>query len=189
MTIPRTIIISFCTVAAACGDASALVTSDDTTDTQGSPLARGTCDSTPGGQSVSTSNGPLTFTLTTFPDKDRGLSVTYRERIDSSFLLCHRFPNQPAVTLVFVVGPEHARQAVQLPMEVSCPRSYGDNGSAVNSASLSLREADDPALWNTLFPLLPDGTRWFAVQLALVNAAGAWDSRYGGNYALVLDRQ
>ena len=189
MTISRTMITTFCTLAAACGDSSGLVTNDDTTDTQQSPLVRGACDFNSTCQYVSTRNGPLTFTVTTFPDKARALRVTYEERLDSSFLLCSRFPNQPAVTLVFVVGPEHARQTVQLPMKVSCPRSYGDNGGVLNSALLTLRESDDPALWNTLFPRLSDGTRWFAVQLALLNDAGAWDSRYGANYPLVLDRQ
>lgn len=188
MTIPRTF-IAFCTLAAACGDSSALLTGDDTTDTQGLQLVRGTCDSNPGCQHVSTRNGPLAFTVTTFPDRARALRVTYEERLDSSFLLCSRFPEQPAVTLVFVVGPEHARQIVELPMKVSCPRSYGDNLSAVNSALFTLRESDDPALWNTLFPRLADGTRWFALQLALRNADGAWDSRYGANYSLVLDRR
>ena len=74
-------------------------------------------------------------------------------------------------------------------MKVSCPSSYGDNGGVVNWALLTLRESDDPALWNTLFPRHADGTRWFAVQLALLNADGKWDSRYGANYSLVLDRQ
>ena len=192
MTTLRPIIITLCTVAAACGEPSNFATIDDSdpgADAQESALVTSSCPFGPGCQTTSTRNGPLTFSVSTSADKARLISVMYREDINARFLLCERFPSQPAITLVFIVGPHHARQVVQLPMNVSCPRSYGDNGSAVNWASMTLRETDNPGLWNTLFPLLPDGSRWFAVQVALVNAAGAWDSRYGANYSLVLDRR
>ena len=117
----------------------------------------------------------------------RSLAVTYREPVGSSFLLCSRFPNQPALTAVFVLGAGGARTSVARPMRVDCPTSWGDNGGQTNSATLSVDEQLDPALWDTLFPPAADGARWFALELAATNAAGAWDSRYGANYQLVLE--
>ena len=109
------------------------------------------------------------------------LTVTYREPLDSSFLLCRLFPAQPDVTLVFVVGD----RAVSRPMRVSCPRSWGDNGGSTNDAMFSVTEHEDPALWSTLFPPRADGSRWYALRVAATNAHGRWDSRYGNDYRLV----
>lgn len=71
-------------------------------------------------------------------------------------------------------------------MTVSCPTSYGDNGGLTNSASFSVAEDAEPELWDTLFPPQADGSRWYALRLAVANAHGAWDSRYGDDYRLVL---
>ena len=67
---------------------------------------------------------------------------------------------------------------------VLCPTSWNNPGLS-NSASLSIGD-DDPELWDTLFRPQPDGARWYALQVAAVNAHGAWDSRFGQNYRLVL---
>jgi hypothetical protein len=101
-------------------------------------------------------------------------------------LLCARFPNQPNLNLVFVLGEGDEARSLTRPMRVDCPKSFGDNVSQVNSASLTVVEDEDEALWNTLFPAAPDGSRWFALQVAVSNANGAWDSRHGQNYRLVL---
>lgn len=109
------------------------------------------------------------------------LTVTYREPLDSSFLLCRLFPSQPDVTIVFVVGD----RAVRRSMRVSCRRSWGDNGGSTNDATFSVTEQEDPALWSTLFPPRADGSRWYALRVAATNAHGQWDSRYGNDYRLV----
>jgi hypothetical protein len=136
-------------------------------------------------------DGPLHATLTTTVDANHDernrLSITYREPYGASFLLCHRFPNQPRLALVFVLGPEGAQTSVSRSMEVMCPTSYGDNVGQTNSASLTIAQDNDPAFWDTLFPPSADGSRWYALQLAANNAYGAWDSRYGHNYRLVLE--
>jgi hypothetical protein len=87
---------------------------------------------------------------------------------------------------VFVTGPERARVSVERPLGLSCPTAYGDNPGATNSAYFQISADEDPELWNTLFPAAADGSRWFAVQVALRNAFDQWDSRYGHNYRLVL---
>ena len=64
--------------------------------------------------------------------------------------------------------------------------SYGDNGGHANYASFNIIEDEEPELWNTLFPLQANGTRWYALQIAATNARGEWDSRDAANYRLVL---
>jgi hypothetical protein len=111
------------------------------------------------------------------------LTITYREPLSSSFLLCRLFPAQPDVTLLLVVGD----RSVSRSMRVSCPRSWGDNGGSTNDATFSITEQDDPALWNDLFPPHADGSRWYALRVAATNAHGQWDSRYGQDYRLVFN--
>jgi hypothetical protein len=71
-------------------------------------------------------------------------------------------------------------------MTVLCPTSYGDNGGHPNRAFFSVTDEEAPDLWDALFPLQQGGARWYALQVALNNAEGQWDSRYGQNYRLVL---
>lgn len=135
-------------------------------------------------------DGPLSASLMTYEDaagqQHRRLAIHYREPYGSSFLLCRLWPRQPPASLVFVFGPEEARTSLSRPMTVSCPTSYGDNGGLTNSASFSVAEDAEPELWDTLFPPQADGSRWYALRLAVANAHGAWDSRYGDDYRLVL---
>lgn len=151
----------------------------------------GNCSFIPGcKQLLDASDGPFSASLTVREraggGEQRDLSVTYRPPPESSFLdsECARFPGQPSVTLVFVVGPEGARTSVQRPMTVSCPRSYGDNLQHPNNARFSVN-SDDP-LWDVLFPPKADGSRWYAARVALVDTRGVWDSRFGDDYRLVL---
>jgi hypothetical protein len=135
------------------------------------------------------SDGPFAASVMTYThdgETRRRLAVTYHERAGSQFLLCSRFPNQPALTLVFVVGEGTAATSINQAMRVDCPSSWGDNVGQPNTASFSVVEDTQPALWDSVFPPALDGERWFALQLAATNAHGAWDSKYGTNYRLVL---
>ena len=151
----------------------------------------GNCSFIPGcKQLLEAGDGPFKASLITTAN-DAGeqrsrLSVTYTEPVGRSFLVCDRFPRQPALSLVFVTGPENARTPVTRSAPASCPTSYGDNGGASNSATFSLTEEEDPVAWEALFPRQPDGSRWYAMQVAASNARGEWDSQYGANYRLVL---
>jgi hypothetical protein len=142
-----------------------------------------------GCDSLVASDGPFVASIDTYKDAlgntHRRLSVGYSEPLNSSFLLCRLFPRQPKATLVFVVGPEGARISVSRPMTASCPSSYGDNGGHPNHAFFSVTDEEAPDLWDTLFPPQAGGARWYALQVALNNAEGQWDSRYGHNYRLV----
>jgi len=150
------------------------------------PLIRSNCSFIPGCVDLlEASDGPFHVSVTTYQTDagvERFLHVRYVEAPYGKFLMCHLFPGQPALSLVFVLGGA----AVTRPMRTDCPTSWGDNGGVSNSATLWLKESDDPGLWDTLFPRAADGSRWYAVQLAAANASGAWDSRYGRNYRLVL---
>jgi hypothetical protein len=151
----------------------------------------GNCSFIPGCKDLlEASDGAFSASVMTYDDalgkQRRRLAVSYREPIDSSFLLCRLFPSQPNASAVMVIGPEAARTSVNRPMSVSCPTSYGDNGGQSNSASFSIVEDEEPALWDMLFPPQADGARWYALQIAATNAHGQWDSRYGHNYRLVL---
>lgn len=119
---------------------------------------------------------------------ERTLYIRYEEGPHRGFLPCQLFPRQPPLNLVFVLGSPGAQTSVTEPMRVECPTSYGDNLGLSNTAWLSLKQSDDPALWDTLFPPRADGSRWYAVQLAASNVWGVWDSRYGRNYRLVFTR-
>ena len=151
----------------------------------------GNCSFIPGcKQLLEASDGPFKASLIT-TESDAGvqrhrLSVVYTEPVGRSFLVCDRFPQQPPLSLVFITGPENARTSITRLAPASCPTSYGDNGSASNSATFSLTEDEDPAAWEALFPRQPDGSRWYAMQIAASNARGQWDSRFGANYRLVL---
>ena len=140
--------------------------------------------------SVGASDGPFRAYIQTTVDAAGAtrtrLSVTYAEPYDRSFLLCERFPRQPKLPLVLTFGSDDNRRSISREMEVSCPRSYGDNGGATNSASWGVTAEEDPQLWDTLFPRRPNGTRWYALRVAATNAAGTWDSRYGHDYRLVM---
>ncbi len=114
------------------------------------------------------------------------LHVSYRQAPDSSFLLCRLFPEQPPLTLVFVTGPEHDRVSVRRSAVVMCSSSWGDNPGLTESATFMVEQGEDPVLWDALFPPRSDGSRWFALRAAAVNAHGAWDSRFGEDYRLVL---
>ncbi len=137
-------------------------------------------------------DGPMLGSVKTYEDAEgqtrQQLWLTYLEDPETQFLLCHRFPNQPPVSLLFIAGPDGAQSTVATKeLRVDCPRSYGDNLGSRNSASFVLDRDDDPMLWDTVFPPAEDGSRWFALQVALVNDWGQWDSRYGQNYRLVLE--
>ena len=136
------------------------------------------------------SDGPFKASLITTKDDAgvprRRLSVVYTEPVGRSFLVCDRFPRQPPLSLVFVTGPENARTSITRLAPASCPRSYGDNGGFSNSATFNLAEDEDPVGWEALFPRQPDGSRWYAMQVAASNDRGEWDSRFGENYRLVL---
>lgn len=136
------------------------------------------------------SDGPFSASVMTYEDASgterRRLSITYREPPSSSFLLCSLFPRQPDADLVFVVGEADARRSVRRAMTVSCPTSYGDNLGQSNTASFGILQDEEPELWDTLFPPHADGSRWYALRLAAANAHGAWDSRFGDDYRLVL---
>jgi hypothetical protein len=140
-------------------------------------------------ESLGDDAGPFVASITTSADADgvprRRLVVTYREPIDSKILLCRLFPHQPAASLVFVVGPEGERASIMGSMDVSCP--VGDPGGHPATATFRLVESERPELWDALFPPRPDGSRWYALQIALVNAVGEWDSNFGQNYGLVVD--
>ena len=151
----------------------------------------GNCSFIPGcKQLLEATDGPFTVSLIT-TESDAGaqrrrLSVVYTEPVERSFLVCDRFPRQPALSLVFVTGPENARKPFIRPAPASCPTSFGDPGGVSNSATFSLAEDEDPVAWDALFPRQPDGSRWYALQVAASNARGQWDSRFGQNYRLVL---
>jgi len=154
------------------------------------PLPTGEDESTLSSGPVGATDGPFNAYVTTSVDGAGAtrtrLTVTYTEPYNRSFLLCERFPGQPKLSLVLVFGPDHARSSMTQEMNVSCPRSYGDNGGASNSATWSVTAEDDPQLWDTLFPPRADGSRWYALRVAAKNAAGVWDSRYGNDYRLVM---
>ena len=149
----------------------------------------GNCTAQAGCDAIGAYDGPFQASIDTYKDalgkQHRSLSVGYSEPLNSSFLLCRLFPMQPKANLVFVVGPEAARVSVRRPMTVLCPTSYGDNGGHPNHAFFSVTDEEAPDLWDTLFPPQAGGARWYALQVALNNAEGQWDSRYGHNYRLV----
>lgn len=150
----------------------------------------GNCSAQAGCDVIGASDGPFQASIEAYKDAlggpHRRLRVVYSEPLNSSFLLCRLFPMQQNATLVFVVGKEAARVSVSRPMTVLCPNSYGDNGGHPNRAFFSVTDEEAPELWDTLFPPQEGGARWYALQVALNNAEGAWDSRYGHNYRLVL---
>jgi hypothetical protein len=153
--------------------------------------ARTNCSFIPGCKELlEASDGPFYANLVTVDDgtgrERHRLAVLYRESPATSLLLCRLFPQQPPLSLVFVTGPEGARVSVSRSVPAMCPTSFGDNPGLTNSASFGLDEDDDPTLWNTLFPRQPDGSRWYALRVAAVNAHGTWDSRSGHDYRLVL---
>jgi hypothetical protein len=143
--------------------------------------------------SLGASDGPFSASITTYVDaagvQRQNLRLGYTEALDSSFLACHQFPYQRDIAAVFVTGPEGARLATNLPMRVNCPRSYGDNGGVSNNAFLIVERDESPELWDTLFPPQADGSRWYAMRLAARSANGAWDSRFGADYRLILRPQ
>jgi len=141
---------------------------------------------------LTASEGPFKASLMTTEDaagvQRRRLTVVYTEPTDRPFLVwCDRSPNPPALSLVFITGPENARTSITRPAPESCPTSYGDGARFPNSATFSLVEDEDPVSWETLFPRQPNGSRWYALQVAASNARGQWDSRFGNNYPLVLE--
>ena len=152
----------------------------------------GNCSFIPGCTSLlEAADGPFYASIMDFDDQNglarRQLSIVYRESPDLDFLLCSQFPRQPDLTLTFVVGPEDARESFDVKMRTDCPRAFGDNPGASNSAVFSVFEDEDPMFWEELFPPARDGTRWFALQVAAVNENGQWDSLNGNNYRLLLD--
>jgi hypothetical protein len=181
--------LSFGTLFAA-GCAADHAPAETTDDEQSAQTSPGGCSSGVGcAESLGATNGPFVASITTSAGADgvprRRLVVTYREPIDSKVLLCHLFPNEPAASLVFVVGPEGDRTSLTGTMDVSC--LVGDPGGHPNTASFRLVEDEQPELWDALFPPRPDGSRWFALQVALANARGGWDSNFGQNYGLMLE--
>lgn len=115
------------------------------------------------------------------------LAVSYEEVPSAfSFVPCQAPVSEQKVTLLFVTGPTNARVVLTRPMAITCPSQWGDNGGHPNRASFSVAKDEDPALWDALFPVRPDGSRWYALQVAASNSRGAWESRYGQNYALVM---
>lgn len=113
------------------------------------------------------------------------LSITYYELGDHISMMCYG-GSVHDLTLVFVVGPEASRESVKVPMEVSCSDLEGNNSVQPNVASWSMTYKSNPVMWHTLFPQQSDGSRWYAIEVAVTNSRGDWDSRFGQNYHLVL---
>jgi hypothetical protein len=168
--------------------AGCATTSEPTASQESEQTSASNCGFIPGCKSLlEASDGPMIASLMTFEDADgnerQQLSVTYKEPYGSHFLLCRLFPRQPDATAVFVLGSE---ASVSRSMRVSCPTSWGDNLGQQNYATLVIAADEEPALWDTLFPPQSNGERWYALRVAMTNAHGAWDSRFGHDYRLVL---
>jgi len=152
-----------------------------------SALTDGNCSFIPGCRELlESSDGPFHASVMTRDDGSGArstFSIGYRR---GALDFCSQIQARRRIRVLFVTGPEHARESVEREMSISCPQEWGDNPGSEDRASWSVGQQDDPALWDALFPRRPDGSRWYAVQVAATNDLGEWDSRYGDNYRLVL---
>jgi hypothetical protein len=140
------------------------------------------CDFVPGCvEAFETRQGPFVADFSKTDSGLRRLTVRYVEPPEGRLLRCG--VRIPPPSIVFVVGD----RSIVRPMNLSCPGTWGDNGGAPNVAVFTLFEEADPALWDAIFPPQADGSRWYALQVALVNGRGEWDSRHGANYRLILE--
>lgn len=102
--------------------------------------------------------------------------------------LCYSWSYGPTpingeVKMVFVLEQENGGvKSVTLPLSISCRPA-----KASASTIVWKRDLNNPQeLFNKIFPLREDGTRWFAAKVAISLPHGQWDSNYGQNYSIVL---
>jgi hypothetical protein len=95
--------------------------------------------------------------------------------------LCRNGVAQASVEFILDNGQSNVRRIAR-PLQISCPRNYGDSPGAVSGGTLFLSYEKDRELWDTIFPLLGDGERWLALQVGIVREDGA---REGRSYRLV----
>jgi hypothetical protein len=103
------------------------------------------------------------------------------------------------ISVAFIQGDETVFGGRTVNLDRDCSNSHGGPQNP-GRAVFSLRKSADEALWNKLFPLKPDGTRWYAMQLAFkgqglhgpvfgtVNRNHVvWDSDYRNNYHVIFN--
>ena len=119
------------------------------------------------------------------------ITITYeqssRARQERDLTLCspHYAGRTTEPTLVLVYGAKEQRKSERIPFDFVSNCS-GDTGGNLPSATLTISEVRNPELWNRLFPINSDGTRWLALEFAVTNMAERWDSRNGDNYHAIL---
>lgn len=112
--------------------------------------------------------------------------ISYKENPKAGIVVC-----RSNVSFVFIVGADNGghRESIKVRGDKFCPGDFGDNPGSVNSVSWRVDELENPELWNKLFPLRKDGTRWYAVQVAVTNNYNQWDSDFGNNYRIILNKK
>jgi hypothetical protein len=99
-------------------------------------------------------------------------------------------PRTP-VYAVLTTGPQHHRTSIVLPMQSLCHPDFRDAFYTPGRAYLTVM-ASYSGIWDRLFPLREDGSRWYAIQVAFTtrpqttDPEASWDSNWNNDYRIVL---
>ena len=88
------------------------------------------------------------------------------------------------VSIVLIVGQGESAKSYSFPAYVDCYYMH-----YTPTAIVSISEHAYPELWNKIFPMTGNGERWYALQVAAVQAGTNWVSNYGQNFSLILEKQ